>query len=193
MGYYEKKVLVIGAVNIDIFADVQFLSEYRQCHNKKGEINIGIGGTAYNVACAFEEDDVKVNFISALKKRSLFTRIIQSVIKETKIKSEIIYSNDISESGFIAHRVGGKLENAVTSSGIENIEIPPCYYKEILVKSDFVFIDANCSIDTIKSLLSVSPIPVYIGAVSEIKAQKLHELKGLPVAGVFLNKRERSG
>jgi len=176
---------VAGSVHIDIFVDV--LED--EGADRRGKFEIGIGGTAYNLACNYRFLGMEVDFISALEKDSLFTRLILFKLDEHMGRQWVIPMEGIGESGFIGIRKDGDLLQAINSTPIEKAEIKAEDFSVAIRGSSFAHVDLNNSISMVREFLSTG-IPTYISAVSQTKALKLLELKGMDSRGVFLNRQE---
>ncbi|OGP38208.1 MAG: hypothetical protein A2X93_04685 [Deltaproteobacteria bacterium GWC2_56_8] len=160
--------------------------------DRRGKFEIGVGGTAYNLACNYKSLGSQASFISALEKDGLFTRLILLKLKETAGKRWISLVEDIGESGFVGIREHGDLTQAVNSTPIEKLVLKPCHYRDALASASFLHLDLNNSIETIREFLKVG-LPAYLSCVSESKALKLLDLAGdNRINGITLNRHEAS-
>lgn len=189
-----RKALVAGSVHIDIFADITDIPGNAQVIDQKGSLMVGVGGTAYNIACSLKKSGMDVVFASALKRNSLFTRLILSRLVELGFsKDHLLLEKDLCEGGFIAYRDKGDLVRAVTASPLDDLDFLVPNIEGVMADSDFAFIDLNLSASMVRSMCKLSEKPskpLFISAVSEIKALKLLELVDEPVTAIFLNRLE---
>ena len=193
---------VVGSAHIDIIASV---NPDAKGIDRRGNITLSIGGTAFNVASGLSILRGHVDFFSVLKAGSLFTRIILTRFRELGFTLHI-EQKDIPDAGFISMREGNDMLFAVNSTPIEHVTLNPKMYKDILVTCDAIVVDLNNSIDTIKNFLDLFldsswlsresyPKGVYLLGVSEEKALKLLALQERQdihrtIRGIFLNRFE---
>lgn len=185
--------LVVGSAHIDLFADIKGeIDVIDRC----GDLTVGVGGTAFNIATNLLSLGMEVSLVTVLKKHSLFTRIVLSKFEELGLGKEgIIFSHTIGEAGFIAHRHHGELMQAVTSTPIVDVVIDADHYKDAAKDVAFIVIDLNNSVKTIENFMQLGK-DVYLMGVSQPKVQKLLTLnKELvnsagAIKGVFLNRHE---
>lgn len=181
----------------DIYPDTQGV-------DRRGDITLSVGGTAFNVASALSILKGRIDFFSALKTDSLFTRLIIIKLKESGF-TLYIQQKEMPDGGFVSLREGKDMILAVNSTPLEHVFIDAAMYGNILKKSDVFVIDLNNSIETVESFLKESlqhqkpeQKPVYILGVSEEKALKLlsfrdsesaRNTRGI-IKGIFLNRHE---
>jgi len=189
---------IVGSAHIDIIASV---NPDAKGIDKRGNITLSIGGTAFNVASGLSALKGYVDFFSVFKAGSLFTRIILTRISELGFTLHI-EQKDITDAGFISVRKGNDMLFAVNSTPIEYVTLDSKMYKNILTKCDAIVVDLNNSIDTIKNFLDLSWLScesylkgVYLLGVSEEKVLKLLALQKRQdihhtIRGIFLNRFE---
>gem|GEM_PF-3711730 len=194
---YRLRYATVGSVHIDIMADIH---PDTQGIDRRGNITLSVGGTAFNVASALSILKGHIDFFSALKAGSLFTRLILIKLKESGFTFHI-QQKEIPDGGFVSLREGKDMILAVNSTPVEHVFIDAATYGDILKRSDVFVIDLNNSIETVESFLKESlqyQKPAYILGVSEEKALKLlsfrnsesaRNIKGI-IKGIFLNRHE---
>ena len=198
---YRLRYATVGSVHIDIMADIY---PDTQGVDRRGDITLSVGGTAFNVASALSILKGHIDFFSALKTDSLFTRLIIIKLKESGF-TLYIQQKEMPDGGFVSLREGKDMILAVNSTPVEHVFIDAAMYGNILKKSDVFVIDLNNSIETVESFLKESlqhqkpeQKPVYILGVSEEKALKLlsfrdsesaRNTRGI-IKGIFLNRHE---
>lgn len=186
--------LVIGAVNIDIFADTNKSFE-EEGIDLPGTITIAIGGTAFNVYTSLCCLGFDCFFLSALREGSLFTYLVKSFFKESKMKYDFIILPHLKESVFVALRYKGDLVRAVTSTSVEDVCSEDFISKlsEISEPYNFVVCDCNLNESTLEAILKYVNVPCYIQGTSEMKVTRLSKLSDSAkekIKAIFLNERE---
>lgn len=189
-----RKVLVAGAVHIDIFADIDDTQGNNSESDHKGTLQTGIGGTAYNIARSLKGYGMEVALASALKRNSLFTRLILSRLVELGFSKEhLLLDKNFCEGGFVAYRYNGDTMTAVTASPLCDLEFDIPGVDDLLPSAALVFLDLNLSVPMVRSLCKLSAThstPLYVSVVSEDKITKLLELGNEKIDAIFLNRLE---
>lgn len=173
----ECKIIVIGAVNMDIGGSPA--GELIMRDSNPGSVTLRPGGVGRNIAhdlCLLGAD---VSLIAAIGGDVYGTAIMEScraigmdmsmalVLPERK-SSTYLYVNDESGDMQIA---------------ISDMEITKCLGREHLEplmeeinKANAVVIDANLEEDTIRYICENCTAPIYADPVSTVKAMKLHSV-----------------
>lgn len=191
-----KKGLFIGGTHIDILADTRLEYTEDTGIDLPGEFTIAVGGTMFNVCTNLNFLGVNCTLISACKKNSLFTYIIEHVLKSLKINYRLIYPEQDRESAFLALREGGELIYAITASAWDNVKKEEFMENiENVIKGnyDFVVIDGNVPPEFSKIIIEFFyNIPVYLCATSSIKLNRFLMLNQSEkrLDAVFMNKME---
>lgn len=183
----DKKLAVIGSVHIDIFADTELNIDSGV--DLPGEFVLSVGGTAFNVCATLNLLGVPVVFISALRKGSLFTRLILQKLSSLGITHHIILKSHLPESAFLAVRVHGELLFAITATCVEHADedIIQGIHEYLLLKA---VVDCNLSEKCLGEIVKAYQ-EVYICATSQVKSAKILGLKGASnIKAVFLNQAE---
>lgn len=152
----------VGSAHIDILATQKGISGVDQI----GDINVGIGGTAFNVACNLKRYGLDVALVTVLKD-SIFGNIILNRLKGYNINTEwIIEDPYIRESMFLSVTGPDSILCAVNSIAIED------FYITKFPDASVYFVDLNNSLETVRSVLMRNK-PTYINLVSEDKSTKI--------------------
>ncbi|MGB9892747.1 PfkB family carbohydrate kinase [Thermodesulfovibrio yellowstonii] len=188
------KGVCIGAAHVDIFADVNE-NEIIGAHiDKRGSFYISIGGTACNVGVGLTQLGAIVHLITALPKGRLFSELVKFYLRKVKNLNPVYeYIETNTDSGFIAIRQNKDLVFAVNSCPLESFVFPINRYKRLLNEADFIMIDLNCLLETLKEVIGLIKNPedrLYISAVSEIKSLKLLGIAPFKAKAVFMNHEE---
>lgn len=168
-------ILVIGAAHPDIFADYKKSQEDKI--DKPGKLKYSIGGTAYNIAVNLGQHHQNVSLYSFIRAESLFTDLIVNRLEENGVRTNFVQRHDyMPESGFIALRKEGKLESAVTSSGITQVAFDRSHLKSAIKNAAFVVADCNLDENQLKLVVDVANVvdkKILVSGVSESKAKRI--------------------
>ena len=172
-------VLVIGSAHLDILAD--YGVETKDNIDKIGNLKIALGGSAYNIAINLGSHQVKTAIFTSLKTGSLSGKLIKESLEEKKIITDYIEFDDfISESGFVAHRLSGKLESAVSATTIDQIILNDGKLNQAISKANVVIADCNLSPFQIESIIAKTKLhskSLFICSVSESKVKRAIDIK----------------
>lgn len=169
------KGVVIGETHIDIVAESLVEHVFDVGSNLPGNFSISVGGNALNITSYLSKLGLDCFLISVLKKKSLFTYLINQAIKDTKIKHYFIYSDNVKDSAFVGIRGARNLLLAVTSSAWDDIterEIQLVIDKVKNKDLDFVVIDSGLHSSHIGKLIdffSQKSVSIYLYSTSAIK------------------------
>lgn len=183
------KALVVGAAHIDLFGDVE-QGELQGDHiDKRGRIEISLGGTACNVAIGLSFKGMETYFITALPGKKLFSLLTRYCLKQTSLHWVV---DPIEESklepAFVSLRKNKDLFYAMSCCPIEKHFINPLYYEKFIKNSNGIVIDLNNSVETINAFIQkAEDKDIYILGVSEIKIEKLKVLPISKIKAVFMN------
>lgn len=183
----DTKLTVIGSVHIDVFADTSFRVE--DGLDLPGQFVLSVGGTAFNVCSALKALGASCFFISALKKGSLFTRLILQRLQQLGLSHHIVLKSDLPDSAFLALRVQGELLFAVTATCVDLVDEE---IKEVVRENSTAaaVVDCNLSECCLNYIAQIYP-RVYVCATSQVKAKKLLSITYKEsVKAVFLNQAE---
>lgn len=191
-----QKGLFIGGTHVDILADAKM--EYMEDAgiDLPGQFTIAVGGTMFNVCANMNYLGVNCTLVSACKKNSLFTYVVEHVLRNIKINYKLIYPDNAKESAFLALREKGDLLFAVTASAWDDIQDKEiAAYLETLVKGnyDFVVLDGNIPSKYTKLFIECFyNIPIYFCATSSIKLNRFLMLNNSEkrIDAMFMNKME---
>jgi len=175
----KGNVLVIGSAHLDILAD--YTDDTKNNIDKIGSIKIALGGSAYNIAINLGLHNYNVSILTILKTGSLSGKLIKDSLEGKGVNTDYIsYCDFISESGFVAQRLSGKLESAVSSSTIDQVVLNEGKLKESIKKSSAVVLDCNLSKEQILQIINIAKkynIPLMVSSVSESKVNRAIYIK----------------
>lgn len=183
------KALVVGAAHVDLFGDVE-QEELQGDHiDKRGRIEISLGGTACNVATGLGFKGIDTYFITALPGKRLFSLLTRYCLKQTSLHWVVDPIEDSKlEPAFVSLRKNKDLFYAMSCCPIEKHFINPLYYEKFIKNSSAVVIDLNNSVDTVNAFIQkAEDRDIYILGVSEIKIEKLKALPTSKIKAVFMN------
>ncbi|MCX7716009.1 MAG: PfkB family carbohydrate kinase [Endomicrobia bacterium] len=168
-----QKGLFIGGTHIDILANTQMEYSIDSGIDLPGDFTIAIGGTIFNVCVNLKTLGVDCYLVSACKRNSLFTYLIEQVLKNANIKHHLIYPKNAKESAFLAIREKENLTMAVTASAWDNLtddELIETLNEINKQKYDFVVIDGNVTARHAQLIIECFyAIPIYFCATSSVK------------------------
>jgi sugar/nucleoside kinase (ribokinase family) len=170
----SSKILVIGSAHIDILADYD-----KKCAkhlDKIGDLNLTIGGSAYNIAVNLGQHNFDVALYTFLKKDSLSAKVIREAAKTNNIKCNFIhFSHQLPESGYVAHRNEGKLVSAVSCINIDKVAFNLSDLKKAIRSVEIVVIECNLSKLQISQIIEISRKEkkrLFVSSVSESKIDR---------------------
>jgi len=188
-----RKILLIGSAHIDVLAT--FGEESRQHLDKTGRLQLAVGGTAFNIAVNLAQHRREVALMTVLKMNSVFTQLITERLRETHVNgSFIVESENLSESGFIAHLCCGQIVSAVTCAPVETYRFSTNDLGRAMAWADIVAVDTNLSLASITAIVEVNKQkyrPLYAACVSESKITRIYkQFHKATFEFVLLNERE---
>lgn len=172
----STKLLIIGAAHLDIVADY---NEKDSLLDKRGKLNISLGGSAYNIVANLCSNNYRISFLTALNSASISGEIIHNTLTKLNINTDYIINTPIPrESGFVAFTKDYVNQSTVSSTLIEKVDIGHKLSKAI-PQSDVIVIDCNLSksqIEQIVNISSINKLPIFVCAVSVMKMREATEI-----------------
>lgn len=172
-------ILIIGSAHIDIIAD--FSQEQANFKDKIGKLQYSVGGTAYNIAVNLSNNYYKVALFTYLRKDSLVSPMVLQRIKDSKIDDRFLHFDEgLPESGFIAHRLGGRVVSAVSSMSIDSVRLDEGELAHAIEGACFVVADCNLSavqLSLVTKHAAEKNKRIFVSGVSEGKVKRLSDVK----------------
>ncbi len=194
-----KQVLVVGSVHLDIFGD----TSDNETVDKKGEATFFVGGTGFNIACniATQRNGEEVSLYSYLKRDSLITNIIKTVVERSFVKKRYLFRRDkildfpVNDGAFLAHRDAktGKLISAVSSMFMNTCNFlddgkERKKFLRAVRKSDVVVTECNVQCNALEQIMFECDRlnkPLFIAGVSQSKmADYVRVCRNIPTSNV---------
>jgi sugar/nucleoside kinase (ribokinase family) len=178
-----SRILVVGSAHLDIIASTSGNGEAYL--DKIGEVSIGIGGTAFNIASNLKNKEANVEICTALNKSLFSGGVILDVLKTSGFKQEfIINDSHLKDSCFVGHLIKGELTSAVSCIEIENAKLFAEGVVGFIENKDFdcIVVDCNLPDHALKDILECAknqkPKPeVVVAGTSQPKILRLANLK----------------
>lgn len=173
---HKSPILVIGAVLFDIIGT--YKREEKNLINKTGKLNFSIGGVAFNIASNLCSKGIPVSLITCLKTNSISSKVISDILFSSRIEEHIYKTDQIEETGYLAHFCDKELETGITSSEIERIDLFQIKELTSLInKCNFLVIDTNLStiqIQNICKIASNEKKQIFVDVVSDAKLKRIY-------------------
>lgn len=188
----NTNILVIGAAHLDVVADY---SDEEVVLDKRGTLNLSLGGTAYNIATNLCDKKFKISLLTALNTQSISGEIIHRTLKRLNINTDFVIDAPLNwESGFVALTKKHVIQSAVSSTLIERVAITDKIEKAVSA-TNVIVIDCNLSRLQIQNIVNIAAQrhPLFVCAVSEIKmreATEIHTTNPYPYEFFFMNNLE---
>ncbi len=171
----EKKVVVVGASNVDIKG--RSISAVYSRMKNPGRIKITAGGVGRNIAENLSRLGVKTVLLTAVGQKE-FSRIILDETEKAGVDTSRIFLADNEHSGIFMAIINsrGDLESSMSDMSILSF-ITPDYIlsqKDVFDEAHYVVLDADIPVETLELCIKLSKergIPVCIEPVSPAKAQ----------------------
>lgn len=172
----NQNLLIIGAAHLDIVADYK---ENDSLLDKRGSLNISLGGSAYNIVANLCSNTYKISFLTVLNSSSISGEIIYNTLNKLNINTDYIINTPIPcESGFVAFTKDYVNQSTVSSTLIEKVDIRNTL-EQAIAKANVIVIDCNLSrlqIEQITNISSHTKIPIFVCAVSVMKMREATEI-----------------
>jgi len=171
----EKKVVVVGASNVDIKG--RSISAVYSRMKNPGRIKITAGGVGRNIAENLSRLGVKTVLLTAVGQKE-FSRIILDETENAGVDTSRIFLAEKEHSGVFMAIINsrGDLESSISDMSILSF-ITPEYIlsqKDVFDEAHYVVLDADIPVETLELCINLSKersIPVCIEPVSPAKAQ----------------------
>lgn len=169
----EKKIAVIGGINMDICG--KSAEKIIAFDSNPGKVTLSFGGVARNIAENISRLGASVRFLSAFG-NDLFGREIKEHCEQVGMDLSMAVNFDFPTSTylFVADEEG-EMQVAINDMSIYK-NITPNVIEERLEKinaCDYVVLDTNYEKETLEFILKNVNSPVIIDAVSIVKVRKL--------------------
>ncbi len=179
------KIVVIGSVHLDIIGTIP---ENSVALDSIGNVKIGIGGTALNIALSLIDVDrfnkKNITFSSVINLQTFSGKLINDFLKIKKVNRDYIFyeqlpfDEEASDSVFLGFIRNKNLEKAVSSIEIEKTQILNEKINQYLKNFDAIVLDCNLPENFIKGLASLNleksyNRKIFVAATSEEKLMKL--------------------
>lgn len=196
----SKSVLVVGAVLLDVVGTAGIGQESSE--DKIGNVSLGIGGVAFNIAVNLTNIGHDVEFFTCLKSGSPISRIIKDSLVSSGIGIKYILERDyISEAMFIQLKEpasGGGPDRefgVLTSSPIEEVALTvDDGLLEAISAAEMVIADTNLSsgqISLIKDLCRRCSRRFCIVSASDAKSARIIEASSVENGYHLVSMNER--
>ncbi len=173
----DSPVLVIGAAGLDMVGRVK--GDLRQHTSNPAQIRLAFGGAARNVAENLLHLGTPVNLITVVGNDSPGGQLIDAIAKTGANVEAVVRSNTYPTGAYLGIlSLDGKLEYGLDDMRLL-VELSPKRIharEELFRESALVFIDANLSKETLRTVLSIAhrlKIPVCADPTSASLASKL--------------------
>jgi pseudouridine kinase len=173
----DLPVLVIGAAGWDVVGSVR--SELMPHTSNPAEIRLSFGGAARNVAENLLRLGTEVTLLTVVGNDETGERLVQSIAEVGANVEAVLHSSDYPTGSYLAVvNREGKLEYGLDDMRVL-AELSPKYIHEheaLFEQASLVFIDANLSKETLRTIMSISrrlSLPVCADPISELLARKL--------------------
>ncbi len=172
----RARFAIIGSAHVDILG----ISHDDPKHlDKVGHIEVRLGGSAYNVSVNLARLGYKVGIWTAVRAGSVVEKWIVSRLRREGVSTESISRDRRSYAGaFVANKHEGNYVSAVTSTGVDRIDLPLRRIRRLIRRSSSVIIDCNLSADQLSQTLELCNRvgkPITIASVSETKVLRFAE------------------
>jgi sugar/nucleoside kinase (ribokinase family) len=176
-GLLDSPVLVIGAAHVDVFAD--YNQKDAENLDKIGTVRFSVGGTAYNIAVNLGQNRIPVELITVIRDKSFPSIWIAERLESAGVATgNMQLVENARDSGFVAIRCQGELENAVTATAIGSVPLNTPNTDAAIQRAKLVVLDCNLPTHEIAQLLEAAHFarkPTLVAAVSDSKVTKLVE------------------
>ena len=178
----ENNVLVVGAVHLDVLVepDARRVSPTDNPRDKPGRVTYALGGTAFNISSGLKHMGVEPTLWSMLD-TGLISDAVVKAVERTGIHAIIARQETLMPAGFVAWVSDGDMQQAVCSSPLENLNLPPSIAASLVAGRQMVVLDGNLSLDatlTFAAAARTQNIPVWWCATSDVKVKKARALAG---------------
>lgn len=168
-------ILVIGSAHIDILAD--YNRETENDINKEGEILIGIGGVAFNIAANLTYHGISARLYTIIKANSYSGTLIKSSMMKRGMSTEFLFEMPAgdSEIGFVAHRIEGSLVAGVASTLVDLCPLHTHALENAIERATLVALECNLSTSQIRQIRTACAKlnkPLFVCSVAENKVKR---------------------
>jgi diguanylate cyclase (GGDEF)-like protein len=182
-------ILIVGSAHLDLLARA---TERDDVVDKIGTLNIGVGGTACNVAVNIANVGTSARLLTALNGEEI-SKVVEDYLTRFGVETLVHYDSSLPSSGFSAHvDRTGEITSAVSSMAVEHCNFPDELVDAALDGVAAVVLDCNLSVKTLNQIATkatASNIPIYVCAVSEPKSVRWAGISSR-VKCAFMNARE---
>lgn len=176
----QKRIAVLGSVHVDI---IGVSEDVQDRLDKVGRIDVRLGGSAFNVAINLARIGHKVSVWTTVRTGSVLEKWIIGRFKREGISTRVISRDRRAEAGaFVANKHEGQYVSAVTSTGIDKINLPNWRIQSLIRWSQSVVVDCNLSSYQLSQVVKFSERlgrPTIISGVSETKVRRFAEAQEL--------------
>lgn len=187
-------VLIIGSAHIDILAD--YNRETKDDINKEGDILIGVGGVAFNVAANLSYHGITSRLYTIIKANSYSGTLIKSSMVKRGMSTEFVFEMPAGESeiGFVAHRLEGSLIAGVASTLVDACTLKTHSLENAVERAALVAVECNLSTAQIKQIRTITAKydkPLFVCSVAENKVKRaIGQSEGIHYKMFCLNRKE---
>lgn len=173
----ELPVLVIGAAGLDMVGRVK--KDLRPSTSNPAQIRLSFGGAARNVAENLLHLGTPVTFLSVVGRDSVGDQLIEAIAGAGANVEAVMHTSQFPTGTYLAIlNREGKLQYGLDDMRLL-AELSPSYihaHEEIFEQASMLFIDANLSKETLRTVLSIANrvrLPVCADPTSASLASKL--------------------
>jgi len=168
-------ILVIGSAHIDILAD--YNKETENDINKEGNILIGVGGVAFNIAANLTYHGISARLYTVIKANSYSGTLIKSSMIKRGMSTEFVFEKPAgdSEIGFVAHRMEGSLVAGVAATLVDQCPFQTHSLQSAIDRATLIAVDCNLSASQITQVRTVAAKlnkALFVCSVAENKVKR---------------------
>lgn len=185
--WFQRSIGVIGSAHVDILGKSK---DHVDRLDKIGEVEMHLGGSAYNIAVNLGRENQKVRLWTVLKRGSLVEKwVLSKLRREGVLTSSLTRRRNVAAGAFLATVHDNDYISAITYVGVDQVELPIGKIRSLIKRASVVVSDCNLSADQLCEVIKASNEfgkPLVISGVSESKVLRFVNAMGLcPGASAF--------